>query len=243
MYVSQNDVNNAERKLRNATYVRGISEMHSVRPHNGFILMRQTSCYNDCCRYVPTCQDWVKTTVEVVNIDETGEPESDIVCTSTDETDGQSANDQRTMPVARVLHTNGTDQESLTDDVSVSLVGDETTSDKASPVPSIVDKHKQIYWYGTMVKAYYSSKVYVGKILQFDEKNNDYFISFMEKKKRSSVYIWPKDADQIWVKFSNIVNVVNVDESGNVTDASETQSDKSGVRRKSTRTSSKTKKM
>ena len=72
MHVTEKDVRTAERKLHNAKFVPGISFAHSLRPSgNGFVMMKSTSCYEECCRVEPTCLDWVNSGVSVkTNVEE-----------------------------------------------------------------------------------------------------------------------------------------------------------------------------
>jgi hypothetical protein len=63
LYVSNADVSIADRMLANAGAFKGLSKCHSVRPYNGFIWIKETSCYKECCAEVPTCTGWEKTTV------------------------------------------------------------------------------------------------------------------------------------------------------------------------------------
>lgn len=64
-YVTSGEVKMAERKLHNATYVKGLSVMHSLRVCKGIIFMRETSCYNECCKVELTCDGWQNTQISV----------------------------------------------------------------------------------------------------------------------------------------------------------------------------------
>jgi hypothetical protein len=74
LFVTPEEVKSAEKNLKNATFVKGVSNIHSLRPHQGFIFMRDTSCY-ECCRQEPTCAGWQQTTIPVLPTDEGGNPD------------------------------------------------------------------------------------------------------------------------------------------------------------------------
>lgn len=63
--VTPEDIKHAESKVRNAVPVKGISTVHSLRPSRGSIWMRETSCYEACCKYNLTCADWQDTGILV----------------------------------------------------------------------------------------------------------------------------------------------------------------------------------
>ena len=69
VFVAHGDVKRFEQKLNNAQYVKGVSKCHSLRPHNQFIWMRETSCFNPCCWEAPTCPGWEKTVVKICSLD------------------------------------------------------------------------------------------------------------------------------------------------------------------------------
>jgi hypothetical protein len=60
---------------------------------------------------------------------------------------------------------------------------------------------------GQMVKANYENKVYIGKIVEYDESHSDYYINFMKANKNGK-YFWPKRRDEVWVESKNIIEVV-----------------------------------
>jgi hypothetical protein len=89
------------------------------------------------------------------------------------------------------------------------------------------------YTVGTMVKAKYQGKLYVGKILDFDSENDEFLITFM-KKEKGMIYRWPADnepEDLLWMMRNKIVQVVFLDNSGkiiqNEVDSSSTSAKKS----------------
>ena len=63
----EGEVKSAERSLKNATYVKGIANAHSVRSGDVNLFLRETSCYNECCRKVICCHGhgWQETNVPV----------------------------------------------------------------------------------------------------------------------------------------------------------------------------------
>jgi hypothetical protein len=63
-----------------------------------------------------------------------------------------------------------------------------------------------IYSPDDMVEATYNGKTYVGKVIEYDAQNDDYYVTFM-KKNRQGVYSWPKRRDEVWVKSGNILKV------------------------------------
>jgi hypothetical protein len=65
LYVSPMEIKQAERKLSGCSYVKGISQAHSLRTKEGHIWMRETSCYKACCRDEISCPGWENTGIEV----------------------------------------------------------------------------------------------------------------------------------------------------------------------------------
>ena len=63
VFVSRADVVLAERILRNAQPVRGLSKCHSIRAFSGHLHIRDKSCYKDCCQDFPGCPGWNRTQV------------------------------------------------------------------------------------------------------------------------------------------------------------------------------------
>ena len=220
VYVDANDVKQCERHIRNATLVKGISGVHSLRIMNNFVYMRETSCYKvDCCRYAPTCNDWVKSPVKVVTetdlVEQTGDVSDDVPASST-AADIESSIDETSVPVVVERPTNGTEVESMNDQLSASVDVEETASDIAPVCSTDVVENIAKYSVGTMVNAIYGRKQYVGKILLYAHEVDEYYITFMEKKKRSQVYVWPDQEDEVWIKSSNVLNEVSVDKRGYV---------------------------
>ena len=70
-----------------------------------------------------------------------------------------------------------------------------------------------------MVRAKYQRKMYIGKICKYNSKQDDYFINSMERRRRLSVYFWPKCKDTVWVTV-DIINEVSLSADGEVTDLS-----------------------
>ena len=189
----------------------------------GSIYIRETSCFNDCCRYAPTCPDWTKTKVKCnqnVPLVDLAEAESDVVSTATLESDDDSSLDIPLVALARSLNANAANEIPTDEQVSVSNVVHETTSDKASVGSTSIatDVTGDIFCVGCMVRAAYRRKLYVGKVLKYNKLHNDYYINFMQKLKRSEKYVWPVDADKVWIEACNVKNEVTVDENGYVQD-------------------------
>jgi hypothetical protein len=61
----------------------------------------------------------------------------------------------------------------------------------------------QLYEVDAYVDAIYESKWYIGKILEYDEDDQEYHITFMLGGKKS--FRWPENADKIWIPSSDIV--------------------------------------
>lgn len=68
VFVSPNEIKQAEKKLHNAGYVKGISNIHSLRLHDNKVYMRETSCFKPCCRYSISCPDWEETSIRVETV-------------------------------------------------------------------------------------------------------------------------------------------------------------------------------
>jgi hypothetical protein len=63
--VTPDEVQNSERKLKNPSALKGLSLVHTLRPYEKVLWMRETSCYKDCCISVPSCDGWVNTGMSV----------------------------------------------------------------------------------------------------------------------------------------------------------------------------------
>jgi hypothetical protein len=64
-YVTSGEVSVADRMLKNATPLKGLSKCHSVRPFNGYVYIRDMSCYKGCCEVSPSCPGWQQTDLEI----------------------------------------------------------------------------------------------------------------------------------------------------------------------------------
>ena len=69
LLVKQEDIAAAEKRLRNPVNVKGISSVHSLRPYNNCIWMRETSCYQPCCAENPSCPGWLNTGIQINNVE------------------------------------------------------------------------------------------------------------------------------------------------------------------------------
>jgi hypothetical protein len=68
IYVTSGDVSVADRMLKNAKPIKGLSICHTVRPYNGHLYIRDMSCYKQCCQEIPTCPGWKKTDLKVSQV-------------------------------------------------------------------------------------------------------------------------------------------------------------------------------
>lgn len=65
VFITPEEIQQSERKLRNPIAIKGLSLIHTLRPYENAIWMRECSCYKQCCQSVPTCSGWIKTDVSV----------------------------------------------------------------------------------------------------------------------------------------------------------------------------------
>ena len=76
--VTPGEVSVAQRMLNNAESVKGLSKCHTIRAFQGYLHIRDRSCYKECCKDNPQCDGWVKTKIKVSEIsDEESENASD----------------------------------------------------------------------------------------------------------------------------------------------------------------------
>ncbi|KAJ8314146.1 hypothetical protein KUTeg_008707 [Tegillarca granosa] len=68
-------------------------------------------------------------------------------------------------------------------------------------------EHKAKYAINSYVAAIYNAEWYIGKILEYDSKDNEYNISFMRENvsKVRYRYKWPRKDDILWIAESNIL--------------------------------------
>ena len=50
--LTEEEIVAASKHVKNSTYVKGISTAHSIRYSENYICLRETSCYEDCCRQI-----------------------------------------------------------------------------------------------------------------------------------------------------------------------------------------------
>ena len=79
VFVSNGDVQIAERLLKNAPAVKGLSKCHSIRAFNGSVYMRTMSCYNDCCSDNPSCPGGEKTPINISGAPSEASNESEVL--------------------------------------------------------------------------------------------------------------------------------------------------------------------
>ena len=68
--ITPEEIQEAEKKLQNAAFVKGVSTAHSLRPFHNKIYMLETSCYEKCCRLnlnVNKVHGWKETSVNICN--------------------------------------------------------------------------------------------------------------------------------------------------------------------------------
>ena len=213
LYVTEAQVSQAEQKIKNALYVKGISVAHSLRPHNGFVYMREVSCFQDCCRDRPTCPGWEKTSVPVVG--EHNTTSSDARHTSFEGVQSTSVDIHQasTCDSTSTVCRNATDGdvESQDEVTTTSTNVDDTPSNDVNLASSDVSAPK--YSVGDTVEAVYNRKSYVGEILEYSPEGDDYNIKFM-KKVKGGKHVWPKRQDIVWVEAINVIRTVVIDNEG-----------------------------
>jgi hypothetical protein len=65
IYATAGDIYTATRMLKNSANVKGMTKCHIIRPFQGKIYIRETSCLKDCCATSPVCEGWIQTNVGV----------------------------------------------------------------------------------------------------------------------------------------------------------------------------------
>jgi hypothetical protein len=65
LMVTGKDIKASERLLYKAQYVKGVSQVHALRVHEGCVWMRETSCFQECCRRNISCDNWQNTGISV----------------------------------------------------------------------------------------------------------------------------------------------------------------------------------
>jgi hypothetical protein len=196
IYIRQEDVTLAERKVKNAVFVKGINAMHSIRCGVSYIMMREMSCYEMCCRHSVNVYDhgWELTSIKCSNH---VIPEPDVHKVVPD--DFVSAEPD--------LPAQGQQDENLTDvppiQPELQQPGDQqeiSVEEHGATMSSIQDEPDGLqeikYPVGAYVNVLYNRKTYVGQVIECNEQQ-EYHINFM--KKRKSGYVWPKIKDQMWV--------------------------------------------
>jgi hypothetical protein len=224
VFVTEADVNKAEREIKNAQYLKGISSAHSLKAYEGYIYWRETSCFSACCRREPTCPGWMKTSIPVNSHLTPGpittESNDDNVDTNSANTDNENIhlenieeNDVNNEEESLITTAAGF-ADSHHADAGIELNG--LPQNEVVSSSEMKSASSQKYATGSMVKVMYKRKKYVGKIEDYSIEHMDYYINFMEKRKRSSVYVWPKVNDSIWVRPDNILGEAILHDDGSL---------------------------
>jgi hypothetical protein len=225
--VSPEEVTSAERKLRNVLSVKGISQMHSVRPRGQFLYMRETSCYDECCRDSPSCEGWVNTNVSVV------QNEVRQTCNAESET----AENENIVQVAENVHVevagdadneSGQPVSAAVED-SLSVEGQATVNEEEQeagtsgnnaemnlesiPECSIESTGNVKYLLGEIVRIKYNKKEYLASI-EHVYHNDEYLVRFLSQKK--DVYSVAKKVYEIQISWDSILESVKLDKSGRI---------------------------
>jgi hypothetical protein len=61
-----------------------------------------------------------------------------------------------------------------------------------------------VYKVGDNIEVMYREKKYVAEIMSYDVEENEYFVSFMRRRKNGTYY-WPKQKEESWVTVNDIV--------------------------------------
>jgi hypothetical protein len=153
--VTAHDINEAEKKLRNSEYVKGISAIHSVRSYQGYLWIRETSCFNLCCASEPACLGWMNTGLQVNTVEQPMVPE------------------ENPVPLTRERSS-----------VTTEAPGNDETEDEIRPVETD-DGQETHYGIGEFVEADYLGKHYFGKIMEYSSEEKDYLIRFLKKGRKN----------------------------------------------------------
>lgn len=215
LLVTAQEIKSCEAKLRKAMYVKGLNSIHSVRPGNSHLMIRETSCYEPCCRHTVTVNNhgWQETVVKIgvlSNVTENADNED--ISVQCEVGPGPSDDDGD----VHVLN-NDSDVNKTTAEPQDVESGDviETPDIEPHETAADVPKHddhvssnvvvQQNYSVGEYVDVRYGRKTYVGQVTEYSEELHEYNINFMQKRKNG--YIWPKRKDELWVIPDDIICV------------------------------------
>jgi hypothetical protein len=193
--LAPNDVKCSARKLRNPVAVKGLSQMHSVRPCQDNLVMKDTSCYNLCCRHQPSCTEWRQTGIKIVPVVAAATSDPVVV-------DGAIPPVVAAAQSDLVVVDGAIPPEPLIGDVAPS----ETIVDDGDVVTEPVSSAVFVYKVGQFVDIMCRKKLYVCEITQHHKELEEYLVKFM-KKQRNGQYVWPKVTSEMWVSFDEIQGV------------------------------------
>jgi hypothetical protein len=182
LLVSALDIKNAERQIKNAPFVKGISCAHSVRPcstSTGLkLFMRETSCYSECCRESINCEGhgWQETIASCFeNVD----------CVNSEtNVDVQSLETDECLVIV---------QSNANNIVSES----ENSHEKSNEILS--------YKLGDYIIVKLKNKDYVGQVILVDDDQSEYYVNFMKKKGKT--YVFPKVRSEMWVTQTQVFGI------------------------------------
>lgn len=89
----------------------------------------------------------------------------------------------------------GTSTNSLTDEPAMDHIAND------------IENAGELYQVDAYLAAIYESKWYIGKILEYDNEDQEYHVTFMTGGKKS--FRWPEKADKIWIPDSDILCSLN----------------------------------
>lgn len=176
MFVSAEDCQKKAMELAKVKLkpIHGTMKLHAAKGKgNSIVAIRDTSCYCDTCVTYDTCDTWRNVTTV------SSASEEPNVAGTTSQADPSTLN----------LHP--------------STVSGPT--ELLSPVPEHLTSHdtSQQIKVSDFVAAVYVDKWYIGQVINIDQDDNTYEITFLEQKKKS--FQWPARSDIIWVEGCNII--------------------------------------
>lgn len=236
LYIIPADVNYAERQLKNAAYVKGISLAHSVRPGRHNIFLRETSCFETCCRDQIGQHGWQETAVQVSSEENQGDVRHE---------NNQNVNtDSRSGTFNTVLPASGANTELETPEPESVNVENQTRKsgrlcDKTVPVVTgnssnapckeVPESNKETlqsdnsgedsatpadsdmrFKIGDFVNIKFRRKYYVGQIIGIDAADSEYYINFMTKRKNGN-YVFPKVREEMWMRPHEVLSIYKPD--------------------------------
>ena len=181
--ITERDISSAAAKLKNSEYVKGISSAHSIRPGATHVVMRETSCYDDCCRHEPTItHEWQKTSIRVVTA-------------------------QKPSATRKVSRSNSKSVSQIPEEVNtvmdsqlVTQIGPERRSSRSKQVEKGTTQTSSVtYKIGNIVHFRIRKEEFLGQIEKCDYKEEEYLMKYIPytRKKRIS---FPRFGERIWIE-------------------------------------------